>query len=82
LSTSFAYVAFSISQDVCDQVSHTDLGNGETMDMDECLDVYLDTASIATIALALNLLLKVTKKMAFGVINLVRTTHYRFLFLF
>ncbi|GAB5593530.1 hypothetical protein Unana1_08430 [Umbelopsis nana] len=58
LSTSFAYVAFSISQDVCDQVSHTDLGNGETIDMDECLDVYLDTASIATVALALNLLLK------------------------
>ncbi|KAI8575055.1 hypothetical protein K450DRAFT_263498 [Umbelopsis ramanniana AG] len=58
LSTSFAFVAFSISQDVCDEVAHTDLGNGENMDMDECLNVYLDTASIATVALALNLLLK------------------------
>ncbi|KAG2183635.1 hypothetical protein INT43_006643, partial [Umbelopsis isabellina] len=58
LSTSFAYAAFSISQDVCDQVSHTDFGNGETLDMEECLDVYLDTAAIATVALALNLLLK------------------------
>jgi hypothetical protein len=69
LSTSFAYAAFSISRDVCDQVSHTDFGNGETLDMDECLDVYLDTAAIATVALALNLLLKVYINLSFSIFN-------------